>query len=132
MTNTGIKNFHAAITDIIRRHSGVLKLLLPVVCAFLFVSCATTRVTNVWKDKAYEGKAKKIVVIMVAKDPDIRKLFEGRFSAELDARGNDSIPSYSLCRRAPVRRRPISAVSDNPGRIWKDSHAWRMNQWRCN
>ena len=96
MTNTGIKNIRNAITDNIKRHSGALKHLLPVFCAFHFVACATTSITNVWKDKAYEGKAKKIVVIMVSKDPDRRRLFEGRFSAELEARGNDAIPSFTF------------------------------------
>jgi len=69
-----------------------------IICAFLFASCATTTTTisDVWKDKAYQGKAQKIVVIMVAKSQYLRKMFEGRFAAELKARGKDAIQSYKI------------------------------------
>jgi hypothetical protein len=70
--------------------------LLLVIFASFFVSCASTTVTDVWKDKAYQGKAQKIVVIMVAKSPDMRKMFEDRFTAELQKRGNNSIQSYTI------------------------------------
>ena len=70
--------------------------LLLIAAVSLFLSCATTRVTDVWKDDAYQGKAHKIVVIMAAKTPDMRKMFEDRFVAELDKRGNDAIQSYKI------------------------------------
>jgi hypothetical protein len=53
-------------------------------------------VSNVWKDKEYKGKAEKIVVIMVARTPYLRKLFEGRFAAELEARGKKAIQSHKI------------------------------------
>jgi len=67
-----------------------------IICTFLFVSCATTTVTDVWKAKDHHGKAQKIVVLMVAKSPDMRNLFENRFVAELEARGNKAIQSYKI------------------------------------
>ena len=51
-----------------------LIILLLTSATFLLASCATTSVTDVWKDNAYEGKAQKIVVIMVAKSPELRTL----------------------------------------------------------
>jgi hypothetical protein len=75
----------------------VLFVLLLISAAFLLASCTTTTVmTDVWKDKTYQGKPQKIVVIMAAKSPDRRNLFEDRFSAELDARGNNSFQSYTI------------------------------------
>ena len=68
-----------------------------VIILFTMVSCATTTVTHVWKDNTYhQGQAQKIVVIMVAKSPDMRNLFENRFVAELNARGNNAIQSHKI------------------------------------
>jgi hypothetical protein len=80
--------------DLSMKRSRKLISLLLIVCTFLFASCASTTITNVWKDEGYQGKAKKIVVIMVARLPDMRNMFEGRFVAELQARGNQAIQSH--------------------------------------
>ena len=70
--------------------------LFLIVSASLFLSCSTTSVTYVWKEDSYHGTAHKIVVIMAAKMPEIRKIFEDRFVAELDKRGNNAIQSYRI------------------------------------
>jgi hypothetical protein len=74
-----------------------LFVLLLISATFLFASCTTTTVmTDVWKDETYQGKPQKIAVIMVAKSPERRNLFEDRFSGELDARGNNAFQSYTI------------------------------------
>jgi hypothetical protein len=74
-----------------------LFVLLLIGATFLFASCTTTTVmTDVWKDKTYQGKPQKIAVIMLAKSPERRNLFEDRFSGELDARGNNAFQSYTI------------------------------------
>ena len=81
-----------------------LFVLLLISAAFLLASCTTTTVmTDVWKDKTYQGKPQEIVVIMVAKSPDMRNLFEDRFSAELDARGNNAFQSYTIIPMEQLR-----------------------------
>lgn len=77
-----------------KRHIKVSYFLI--ICTFFFTSCATTTITDVWKAQDYKGKAQKIVVLMVAKSPDIRNVFENRFVAELEARGNKAIQSYKI------------------------------------
>ena len=68
--------------------------LLIVILCFL-ASCTTTTVmTDTWKDKNYIGKPQKIILIMAAKSPDMRNLFEDRFSGELQSRGNNANQSY--------------------------------------
>jgi hypothetical protein len=67
-----------------------------IICAFLITSCAATKITNSWRDNSYQGKTEKIAVIMVAKTPKLRKMFEGRFAAELNARGNKVIQSHKI------------------------------------
>lgn len=66
------------------------------ICTLLFASCATTTITDAWKDKTYQGRAQKVVVIMVARIPEMRRMFEGRFVAELNARGINAIQSYQI------------------------------------
>ena len=73
-----------------------LTLFLAVVCSVLFISCASTTVTKSWKDDGYKERAQKIALIMVAKNEHNRKMFEGRFAAELNARGNGTIQSYKI------------------------------------
>jgi hypothetical protein len=78
-----------------------------IICACLVTSCATTTISNVWKDEAYEGKTQKIVVIMVAKNPQIRRMFEGRFVAELESRGKDAMQSYKIVTMEELRDRDL-------------------------
>ena len=59
-------------------------------------SCATTTVTDTWKDEAYQGKAQKMVVMMFARTQYLRDMFEGQFAAELKARGNKATQSHKI------------------------------------
>jgi hypothetical protein len=86
----------------------ILFVLLLTGAAFLFASCTTTTVmTDVWKDKAYQGKPQKILVIMVAKFPDTRNLFEDRFVGELNNRGNNTFQSYSIIPFEQLREKEL-------------------------
>ncbi len=78
------------------KRSTKLFCFLLSICSPLFTSCATTTITDTWKDKAYQGNAQNTVVIMVARTEYLRNMFEGRFVAELRDRGNNAIQSYKL------------------------------------
>ena len=73
-------------------------------CLFVLISCTTTTLQSVWKDKDYQGKPNNIIIIMVTKSPITRELVEGMFVAGLDARGNNTIASYKII--------PLDQVSD--------------------
>lgn len=79
----------------IKRSINLFCFLLSI-CSFLFTSCATTTITDTWKDKAYQGNAQNIVVIMVARTQYLRNMFEGRFVAGLRARGNNATQSHKI------------------------------------
>jgi len=64
--------------------------------AILAAACATTELTSVWKDPAYQARPEKILVIGVAKRPQIRRLFEDEFVNQIKARGTDAIASYTV------------------------------------
>lgn len=77
---------------------------MAVICLFSLMSCATTTLKNVWKDKDYQGKPHNIIIIMVTKSPVTRELVEGMFVAGLDARGNNAVASYKII--------PLDQLSD--------------------
>jgi hypothetical protein len=62
--------------------------------AVMTSACATTKVTEVWKDPAYQSTPKRIMVIVVAKKPMIRIFTENEFVQQLKARGTDALPTY--------------------------------------
>jgi len=65
---------------------------------FLFTSCAsTTKLFDTWKDRQFKGPAfKKIMVVALAKLPDIRQQMEDEFVGQLNARGVSAVTCYSL------------------------------------
>jgi len=92
---------------IVCKRKITLPYLLLIICTFFFASCATTTVTDVWKDKDYQGKAQKIVVIMAARSPDMRNIFEDRFVGELDARGNNAFQSHTIIPMEQLRDKEL-------------------------
>jgi hypothetical protein len=79
---------------------GLFSVMLIIIPCFL-AACTTasrssTVMTDTWKDKTYQGKPQKIIVIMVARYPDTRNMFEDRFVGELSNRGNNAFQSYSV------------------------------------
>ena len=64
--------------------------------ALLVTACASTQLTSVWKEPSYQGRPAKIMVIGVAKKPQLRRLFEDEFVTQLKAHGTDAIASYTV------------------------------------
>lgn len=72
-------------------------LLVLAVTALVSWSCATTRLSAVWMNEDWRGRAfARILVAGVADTEVTRRLFERDFAAQLRARGRDGIPAYSL------------------------------------
>jgi hypothetical protein len=68
------------------------------VLTFLLTSCAsTTKLFDTWKDHQFRGPAfKKIMVVTLAKRPDIRQRIEDEFVGQLKAQGVNAVACYSL------------------------------------
>jgi hypothetical protein len=64
--------------------------------AMLVVACATTQLTSVWKDPSYQARPAKVMVIGLAKKPEIRRLFEDEFVRQLKEHGTEAIASYTV------------------------------------
>ena len=57
--------------------------------SLLFFSCATTKITETWKDDGYRGAPfSDLFVIGVAKEEKTRRSFENKFVEKLQAAGN--------------------------------------------
>jgi hypothetical protein len=71
---------------------------LATLALLAFSGCAgSTKLTNVWRDPAFEANSiKKIMIIGVAKSSGIRRTFEDEFAAALTAQGVSAVASYSL------------------------------------
>jgi hypothetical protein len=64
--------------------------------AVLLSSCATTQLTTVWRNEAFHGTIKKIVVVGAFRSPTIRNFFEGEFARQMKAHGVEATASYTL------------------------------------
>jgi hypothetical protein len=83
---------------------GLLSLILSVSMS----SCATTALTFVWKDSAYQGgPLKKILIIGVFRELDMKKYFEDEFARELKASGVDAVASYTVFPEEDVLNKEI-------------------------
>ena len=76
--------------------------LFLVACLCLPASCATTKMTDTWRDDAYRGTIGKVVVIGIFKEPDTRKIFEDEFADRLRARGVDATASRKIVTDAEL------------------------------
>jgi len=76
--------------------------LFLLVCFCLSASCATTKMTDTWKDDNYRGTIRKVVVVGIFKEPDTRKIFEDEFADRLRARGVDATASHKIISAAEL------------------------------
>jgi len=73
---------------------------LSIIMLFFMTSCASTRVTDEWKDpNLVTKKFKKIMVIGVAKQPTQRITYEDEFVRQLQAMGVMAISSHTIIPR---------------------------------
>ena len=65
--------------------------------SLLFISCATTKLTETWKDDRYRGAPfSDLFVIGVAKEENTRRSFENKFVEKLKAAGVQAVASASV------------------------------------
>ena len=70
---------------------------LALSASLLFFSCATTKITETWKDDGYRGAPfSDLFVIGVAKEENTRRSFENKFVEKLKAAGVQAVASSSV------------------------------------
>lgn len=73
--------------------NSISAVLLTSLC---MAGCATTNLTSSWKDPAYTGQPRKVLVIGVARKPIIKRMFEDEFVRQLKERGIPAVASYTV------------------------------------
>ena len=59
--------------------------------------CATSELTNTWKDPKYHGApVKKVMVVGISNQASVRRTFEDTFAEILRAKGVEAIPSHTV------------------------------------
>ena len=90
--------------------SNKLKTLF-LLSVLVVASCASTKVTEQWKDPAFTGQFNNILVLSLNVNDDNRRLFETGFLAELDRRSIESSASYELLpNHADLEKEQIKAA----------------------
>lgn len=85
--------------------------------ALLSGGCASTTITNVWRDPSYTGAPFKNVLVMgVSDETGARRIFEDEFSAKLKSVGVVAIPSYTFIPQdGPADRATLDAAIAKAG-----------------
>ncbi len=93
---------------------------LSIITLFIMASCATTDLTQVWKDDNYQGQISNVLVVGVIKQAVTKRMFEDEFVKQLqtyDVRGNASYRIFQSSEMlgkeavlAEVKKRKIDAI----------------------
>lgn len=68
-----------------------------IISLFVLASCAPTKLTGVWKNKAYTGGSlKSVMVVGVVKNPRNRRLFEQFFAEQFKNNGVEAFSSSDV------------------------------------
>jgi hypothetical protein len=91
--------------------------LLLAACLLLAGGCASTTLTNVWRDPSYSGTAfKKVLVMGVSETTGVRRIFEDEFAAKLKSVGVVAVPSYTFIPQdGPADRATLDAAITKAG-----------------
>ena len=82
--------------------------VLVITSLIIINSCVTSALKSVWNDGTYEGGPfKKIVVIGVDRNSNVRRMLEDRFAGQLTAKGTPAISSYTLFSEDELRDREM-------------------------
>jgi hypothetical protein len=80
----------------IMKHKVLFSGIFFLIAAFL-AACATTTLTSVWKDPAYQGgQIRKVLVMGISDKPAIKRLYEDGFVNALKLKGVDAVPGYAV------------------------------------
>ena len=90
-----VVNLPALKGRIVMKFRGMLIIVLASV--WFVGGCATTKLTDVWKDPQYKaGPVQKILVLAVSKEPKTRKMFEGVYVSALNGAGSNAVASHKV------------------------------------
>jgi len=76
---------------------SIFERLVLTLFTLILSSCATTELSNSWRNPSYTGPVlKKILVVGISKQIAVRRAFEDEFAKQLNASGVEATASYTL------------------------------------
>jgi len=69
--------------------------LLPALLVGLS-GCTTLQVKEIWKDEAFQGHPKSVLVVAVMKNLTVQRMFESEFAKRLKGRGINAVESFRV------------------------------------
>src|SRR5512139_90199 len=58
--------------------------------------CASTKVKEVWRDEAFQGHPKSVLVVAVMRNLTVQRQFESEFAKRLKGRGINAVESFRV------------------------------------
>jgi len=58
--------------------------------------CTTLQVKEIWKDEAFQGHPKSVLVVAVMKNLTVQRMFESEFAKRLKGRGINAVESFRV------------------------------------
>jgi hypothetical protein len=101
-----------------QRSAGVFtgKVAAVLVGLTVLAGCASTQLVGNWKDPNYTARAKKILVLGMARTEGIKAQYENTLSATLKAEGVDAVPAGQLVPHdGEVKKEDIRAAIEGQG-----------------
>ena len=82
---------------------------------FNLSACAATKISGSWRDPGFSGRLGQVLVLGVAKQESIRKIFEAAFANGLEAEGVKAVPSFTVLPNVGASQEQISAAAEKIG-----------------
>ena len=64
--------------------------------ALALTGCASAKVREVWRDEAYQGRPKNVLIVAVMKNATVQRTFESGFAKRLQGRGISAVESFRV------------------------------------
>ncbi len=90
------------------------KFVVSIAVVSIFLSaCASTTLTAVWKDDAYIGSLRKVLVLAVLDNPANRGIVESALVNELKKQGGDAIASNALVEFKDLNQANLNTAAED-------------------
>lgn len=74
----------------------LIRLFAAILCYGTLAGCAATQIKETWREEAYQGRPKSVLVIAVVKNATFQRMFESEFAKRLKEHGINAVESFRI------------------------------------
>jgi hypothetical protein len=89
-----------------KNKAGVI-IVLSFVALFIMTSCASTKLTTVWRDDNFNRHLKKVLVIGISKEEGKKRFFETAFASKLKEQGTAALQSFTIFPYGEILKKEV-------------------------